>query len=179
MKGLLQFLGGILLVQLITAGLAAAALRSQRPELWGLLALIAVGLGLLAAFWFTAMMAQARREARAELEARHLKERERLKVRAEREKSRLREKSQKELARAKRKADNGTRKRTTLAFTAVAAAGGLMLFTQFITFGLLLVTGAGGALAGYALRWKQSLPRRAPEAEVLPAPRERKLIEKS
>ena len=45
-------------------------------------------------------------------------------------------------------------------FIGVIAVGGVMLFTQFVTMGMLLMTTAGGALAGYAYRTRQEIGRR-------------------
>ena len=41
------------------------------------------------------------------------------------------------------------------AFVGVIAAGTLMVFTQFMTLGLLMLATGGGALAGYLARMKQ------------------------
>ena len=52
-----------------------------------------------------------------------------------------------------------------LAFAGVAGLGGVLILTQFMSLGLLVLTTAGGALGGYMLRLRQEkskpqLPRR-------------------
>ena len=56
----------------------------------------------------------------------------------------------------------------------VIGVGAVMLFTQFLTLGLLTLSTAGGAIAGYAWRARKELARQDPTA--LPAGRGDKLL---
>ena len=178
LSGIFRFLAGILLVQIATALLVVTAMRMDTPQAWLLLGLFAFTLGLVTAFWFGSIAAHVHQEATARLREQFSREREKIRVRAEREKTRVIQKSQQQLEKDRRRTRAKANSRVTLMFTGLVAAGGLMVFTQFMTFGLLLMTGAGGALAGYMLRIKQQmLPRRKAQLQ-LPATKPPELIEK-
>lgn len=178
LSGIFRFLAGILLVQLATALLVVAALRMDSRQAWLLLGLFGLTLGVITAFWFGTIAAHAHQQATARLREQFSREREKIRVRAEREKARVVQKSQQQLEKDRRKVQARANTRTTLMFTGLVAAGGLMVFTQFMTFGLLLMTGAGGALAGYMLRIKQQVLPGGRKKASLPADRTPKLIGK-
>jgi Flp pilus assembly protein TadB len=178
LSGIFRFLAGILLVQVATALLVLAALRLDNPQTWLLLGLFALTLGLVTAFWFSTIAAHAHQKAMARLREQFSREREKIRLRAEREKSRVIQKNQQQLEKDRRKLQSRANTRVTLMFTGLVAAGGLMVFTQFMTFGLLLMTGAGGALAGYLLRIKQQMLPGSRKKTALPAQRPPKLIGK-
>ena len=178
LSSFLRFLAGILLVQLATGLLVFLALGSERPETWLLLGLFALILGTIAAFWFGTIAAHAHQKATAHLHEQFSREREKIRVRAEREKSRVMQKNQQQLEKERRKVQARANKKTTLMFTGMVAAGGLMVFTQFMTFGLLLMSGAGGALAGYLLRVKQQMLPRNKAKDARPVETPPKLIGK-
>ncbi len=171
----LRFFLAILAIQAATALLVALALRQESFETrLALLAPVAV-VALVAALWFSSWMGQTRRLVRAQLEERFSRERERLQVKAEREKSRVLEKSRQRLERERSRIRARAGRRTGLAVSGLLLAGGVMMFTQFMTLGLLLVTGTGGAVAGYLLRARQAAAaRRTPRLEA----GERPLLEK-
>jgi len=178
LSGIFRFLAGILLVQAATALLVVTAIRLDTREGWLLLGLFALTLGLVTAFWFGTIASHAHHEASARLREQFSREREKIRVRAEREKTRVIQKSQQQLEKDRRRTQAKANTRVTLMFTGLAAAGGLMVFTQFMTFGLLLMTGAGGALAGYMLRLKQQMLPGKKASSALPATKSPKLIGK-
>ncbi|RTZ73837.1 MAG: hypothetical protein DSZ01_00520 [Gammaproteobacteria bacterium] len=178
LSGIFRFLAGILLVQVATALLVVTAIRLDTREAWLLLGLFALTLGLVTAFWFGTIASHAHQEVTARLREQFSREREKIKVRAEREKTKVIQKSQQQLEKERRKTQAKANTRVTLMFTGLVAAGGLMVFTQFMTFGLLLMTGAGGALAGYMLRLKQQMLSGKKAQPVLPRAKSPKLIAK-
>jgi hypothetical protein len=55
------------------------------------------------------------------------------------------------------------------AFAGIAGLGTLLLLTQFLSLGVLLISSSGGAVAGYLLRLRQEARRRnLPDAETRP-----------
>jgi len=162
-SGLFKFLTGILLVQVATGLLVAAALRTQQQELWLLFLLLALTLCLITAFWFASVTQHAKRDATARVREGFSREREKIRVRAEREKAKLIEKSQQRIIKDRSRTQAKANAKSAVLLTGVAVLGGIMVFTQFITFGLLLMATAGGALGGYLLRSRQlTLSRKRP-----------------
>ncbi len=156
---MLRFLAGIFLVQATTAALILVS----RPEVdrWGnwLPLLLALGvIGLVAAFWFTAVASHLRRDDVERLRSDFARQREDLRVRAERDKTQLIRKSQKTIASETRRAEARANRKVGAALAAAAGMGLLMMLANFMTLGLLVMTAAGGALGGYLLR-RNLLPR--------------------
>ena len=174
-SGIFKFLTGILLVQAATAILAIVALRTEHRELWILLALLALSLSILAAFWFASIVGHAKKDATAQMREGFSREREKIRVRAEREKSRMMEKSHQRIIKERSRGQNRANTRVGVVAAGALALGGVMLFTQFFTFGLLLMTTAGGAVAGYLMRSRQLLPGRKKDPS-LESKRPEKLI---
>lgn len=147
-----KFFVGTLLVQAVTVILVIAALRSQLEETWIIFALLGVTTGFLAALLFTSIASHAQKDALTKIKENFSQQREKIRLRAEKEKTKVIEKSHRQIikqtSRARTKADFKTR----TAFVGLAGFGALMLFTQFATMGLLTLSAAGGALAGYVFR---------------------------
>lgn len=161
---MLRFLAGILLVQAASVALLLVAEPagsgwSGWPPL-----LLALGvIGLVAAFWFAALAAQLRRDEMERLRADFARQREDLRIKAERDKTQLLRKSQKTIASETRRAETRANLKVATAVAAAAGVGLLMILTNFMTLGLLVMSGAGGALGGYLLRrnWLPNLRRPA------------------
>ena len=159
---MLKFFSGIILVQLVTIALFFAITRINLDDTQLILTigLLETLFSVLAAFWFSSM---ARQRHLAELEnirEEHAREREKIRVNAERQKSRILNKSQKQLLKETRRAHAAANFKVGAAFAGALAFGGVMLSTQFVTFGLLVLTTAGGGLAGYLARGRQPGPVR-------------------
>jgi hypothetical protein len=159
-SGVFKFLTGILLVQIATGMLVVVALRSDHPEIWLLCGLLALTLGLLTVFWFSSITSQVKKEVRAQIREEFSREREKIRVRAEREKSKLMEKSHQRIIKERSRTRTQANLKSGALLTGVLGLGGILIFTQFFTVGLLLMMTAGGALAGYLMRSRQLLPGR-------------------
>lgn len=170
----LRFLGGIILVQAVTVIIFFAAGDLAEPRDWALIA-AAAAIAVLAAFWFAAMSAHASREAVARAREGFLREREKIKVRAEKEKTRLVEQSQRRISRETSQVQARANFKVGAALVGAVAVGGIMMLTQFFSLGLMLLSGSGGALAGYLARMRQEsrsttrLIERNPPGAVLPS----------
>jgi len=154
---MLRFLFGILLLQAATVALVVIFGLSAATWLdwWPLL--IALGVvALVAAFWFSMLATHLRREELEKVRAGFAKEREELRVKAEREKTRLVRRNQKALQKETRRTERRANVKVGGALSAAAVVGVFMVLTNFVTLGLLTITGAGGALGGYLLHRYQS-----------------------
>jgi len=152
---MLKFIPGILLLQAITAVLVFIAPSNMENWGWLRLAIPVLIAGLLTAFWFGSIAAQQRKEQISRLKEHHAKDRETFRVNAERAKTRLVREAQRKTLQEVRRASRRANVRIGLAFAGAAGLGGLLLLTQFMSIGVLLLTAAGGALGGYLLRIRQ------------------------
>jgi len=173
MFAMLRFLAGTLLVQAASVALVIVAGAEARDwETWLPIAVALGVIGLIAAFWFTTVATNLRRDKLDRQRADFARERENLRVKAEREKTRLVRKGQKDIASETRRAESRANRKVALAMAAAGAVGVLMMMSSFITLGLLLLTGTGSALGGYLAgrRWP---PKRLvdSDSEVPEAPR--------
>ncbi|MEN8180096.1 MAG: hypothetical protein ABFS39_15950 [Pseudomonadota bacterium] len=154
-SGIFKFLTGILLVQAATGILVVVALRTESREVWLLFVLLALTLCLLTAFWFASIITHAKKDAVAQMREGFSREREKIRVRAEREKSKVIEKSHQQIIKDRSRTQAKANTKSATLFAGVLALGGILVFTQFFTFGLLLMSTAGGAIAGYLMRSRQ------------------------
>ena len=151
--GQLKFLAGVLLVQAVTAGLVVmlGAPIGTIQDAWPIVVVLVV-IGLVAAFWFNAMAVNMRSSEIERLRSEFASEREALRVKAERDKTREVRRSHKVIASETRRVTAKANFKVGAAMTGAVAVGALMMLTNFFTLGLVLLTGAGGALGGYLLR---------------------------
>lgn len=178
------FLPGIILLQLITAGLVLAGLSLENTQL--ILVLVVLGLicAILTAFWFSSIAtnlfneelkllikqhadekAQLHKQVEQEkshihqqtqqLQTQHAKEREHLLLRTEQEKRQLLEESYQKIERETRKANRRANLKIGIAFTLAAAAGGVMIVSQLVTLGMMVIVASGSGLSGYIIRARQ------------------------
>ncbi len=158
---MLKFWPGIILLQLVT--LVLFYLMSEleleidlgASQLWLTIGLVELLFSVLAAFWFASIARQCHQDELETVKEEHAQEREKIRVNAERAKTRIVNKSHKEMLKETRRAHAGANIKVGAAFAGALALGGIMISTQFVTFGLLLLTTAGGGLAGYLARGRQ------------------------
>ncbi len=170
---MLKFIPGVLLLQLITVALVLIAPADLSNWGWLRLAAPILVAGFLTAFWFGSIAAHQRKDAISKLKDDHAKERETIRVNAERAKTRLVKQTQQKAMQEVRRSSRQSNIRVGLGFAAAAGLGSLLLLTQFVSVGLLVLTTASGGLGGYLLRLRQEkgrlqLPRRGrPEPGVI------------
>ncbi|MGD8958070.1 MAG: hypothetical protein PVJ03_12105 [Chromatiaceae bacterium] len=159
---LLRFLAAILLIQAATVALTLLTPLDADATHWWRLALPLGVIALVAAFWLVSLagyLAQKRTERlRGDMERERLvlaREREDLRVKAEKDKTRIVRQSQKAIARETQKAHSRANLKVSAAFAAAAAVGVVMMVANFVTLGLLTLTGVGGAVGGYLMRRRQ------------------------
>lgn len=149
---MLRFFLGITLAQVTTAiviWLYPQGSTADRllPLLFSILLLSTV-----LSLWFSTIAHQLGDKRVANLKQKFAAEKEKLNVNAERAKSKLVKKTQKEIEIQSRRAKTSANIKVGTALAVAAGFGFMMMFTQFITLGLLTLTTAGGAVGGYLAR---------------------------
>ena len=110
---------------------------------------------MIAAFWFTAITSHANQRSFTKASEKFNRQRDYLRRQAEKEKTREIRNSHEQILRETRRVQNRSILKTGLALAGVAGLGVLLLFTQFMTLGLLAVSATGGAILGYGFRARQ------------------------
>ncbi|MBE0470035.1 MAG: hypothetical protein IBX55_11075 [Methyloprofundus sp.] len=185
----------IIFIQLLTCGWVLMAITwSYDVQLMLVIVFIAIITGVLAAFWFAsiarniyideqaALLEQhvqdrekIRKEAaiekasvvqeKSQLQDRHAREREQILLDAERDKVNTVAESYKKIEQETRKAHAKANFKIGLAFAAAAGVGGVLIVSQLITIGAMVIVVSGSGLSGYILRARQErLSRKKPLA---------------
>ena len=158
-----KYLPGILIIQAATVAMTLAALKSSEQELWLAIGLLGLIIGLVTAFWFSSIASHIKKDALAQARDEFSREREKLRVNAERQKTRLLKKSHEQIRKETNRAYARTNFKLGAGFVGITGAGALMIFTQFLTLGLLTLAVGGGALGGYLVRLRQDVLSRQKE----------------
>ncbi len=167
----LKYLLAVTLVQGMTVLLIFAWWHTGSNDVALTLAALGLAAGFFAALWLASLAQGDRREALHRAEADLIRERERNRYRTERERSKAAENTHRQIQRETRKIKNRSTVRLGAAVAGIAGLGMLLLLTQFLSLGVLLISSSGGALAGYLLRMRQEFRRvGADTAQALPRP---------
>jgi len=150
-----KFLPGIVLVQASTIALVLAIENTGTRTYWITIAMIVLVISLLAAFWFTSIANHMHKDTVSRVKERYAKEREKLRVKTEREKTKVVEETHKRILKGANRAHAKANFKVGVAAAGAVGVGILMLFTEFLTLGLLTLSTAGGALVGYSTRARQ------------------------
>jgi hypothetical protein len=150
-----RFLPGILLAQAAALGLILLFPDLMQDYNWAKIGVLLLVLAILVSLWFRSMALHMSKDEVVQLKESFAREREELRVKAERDKHRVLRQTHKEIAKETRRAHTRANAKVTTAFAGVAGVGALLLFTQFMTVGLLALSGAGGAAFGYFARLRQ------------------------
>jgi Flp pilus assembly protein TadB len=161
-----KFLPGILLIQLVTAGLVLICIRwSQEPQFIIVTIAFAIIFAVLTTFWFGSIVQNIQKSTHAKLQEKHAQDREKIIRRAEREKAKVTSESYQQREKAIQKASAKANFRVGAAFALAIGAAGFMIFSQMVTVGLMVLVASGSGLAGYLFRmrqdrlsWKSQLP---------------------
>jgi hypothetical protein len=151
----IKFLIGIFLLQGATALLLMTAEDTDLARSGWLIGLLGLLIGVIAALWFSAIASHACQVSVAAASDKFNRQRERIRRQAEKEKTREIRSSHQLLLRETRRLQNRSTLKLGAAMTGIAGLGVILLFTQFMTLGLLAVSATGGALLGYGIRARQ------------------------
>jgi len=155
LTNMLKFIPGILLLQVITIALVLIAPADSANWGWLRLAIPVLIAGFLTAFWFGSIAAHQRKDEISRLKEHHAKQHETIRVNAERAKTRIVKQTQRQTLQEAHRSARRANIKIGLAFAGMAGVGGVLILTQFMSLGLLVLTTAGGALGGYMLRVRQ------------------------
>jgi len=171
-----RYLLGLFFVQIATVVFLVLSLDAIDQLGWLYVLLPSVLLAIATACWFSALAKQEAQGEIAAIKEQHARERESLQVDAERAKTELVRETQQEIARQVHRAHTRANFKVGATFAGTAGIGALLLFTQFMTLGLLTIATAGGALGGYLWRATREvrrerrerlLPMQIPAAEIV------------
>jgi Flp pilus assembly protein TadB len=164
-----RFFFAVFLIQLATIGLFYAAVQAglDNRQLILTIGLLELLFTLLASFWLSSMARQHHQDQLDAIKEAHAREREEIRVHAERQKTRFVNRKHRELLKNQRRTDAAANFKIGAVFAASILFGAAMLYTQLVTFGLLVLSTSGGALAGYLLRGRRlARSRNLPTARV-------------
>jgi len=152
---MLKFVPGILLLQAITIALALIGPTGPADWGWVRLAVPILIAGILTALWFGSIAARQRKDEISRLREDHAKQREFIRVNAERAKTKMVKQAQRQTLQEVRRSSRRANIKIGLAFAGLAGLGGLLVMTQFVSLGVLMLAFVGGATGGYVLRVRQ------------------------
>ncbi len=168
-----RFLPGIILVEAAAIALLLLFPNVMADYTWAKIAVLLLVLAVLVALWFKSIALHLSKDEVIQLKESFAREREEIRVKAERAKQRVLRNAHKEINKETRRAHTRANAKVTTAVAGVAGVGALLLFTQFMTVGLLALSGAGGAAFGYFARLRQEARNNGngalPAATVEPA----------
>lgn len=161
-----KFLPGILLIQLVTVGLVVLGVRWwQEPQFIIVIVAFGIVLAVLTTFWFGSIVQNMQKSTHAKMQAKHFQDREKIIRRAEREKARVTSDSYHQREKAAQRASAKVNLKMGVALAAAIGTAGLMIFSQLVTVGIMVLVACGSGLAGYLIRvrqdrlsWKNQLP---------------------
>ena len=152
----IKFLLGVFLLQGATALLVMAVQDAGLHRSGWLVIALGILIGVIAAFWFSSIASHASQHSFARASEKFNRQRDRIRRQAEKEKTKeIRDGHQQVMRETRRQRNRSTLKYGGAALAGIAGLGVLLLFTQFITLGLLAVSATGGALLGYGVRARQ------------------------
>ncbi len=155
-----RFLPAILILQIITVGLTILAVNRIEDRVLVLATgVIAFGFAIIATLWFGTIARRMNERVLSRLESAYRSKQEKLKLKSDRQYTRAQKQNDKHLQRESRRIQGRANRKVTIAMGAVLGLGGLMLFTQFLTAGILMICSAGGVGAGYLMRVRQENAR--------------------
>ncbi|NOQ64706.1 MAG: hypothetical protein GQ582_09365 [Methyloprofundus sp.] len=177
-----NFLPGIIMIQLVTSALLLMGFNwSGDIQLVIVIIVIALIFSVLAAVWFTSIAkdlyiddqailmeghahdreqlikehASAKEDVlqeHADLRDQHAREREEILLDAERDKADTVAESHRKIAEESRKTHAKANFKVGAAFAVAVGAGGIMVVSQLVTLGMMVMVASGSGLGGYILR---------------------------
>jgi hypothetical protein len=150
-----KFLVGVFLLQGTTALLVISARDADLYQSGWLVVALGMLIGVIAALWFSAITSHANAHSLVRASEKFNRQRDYLRRKAEKEKVREIKEGHRQLLRESKRVQHRSSWKLGSAMAGIATLGVLLLFTQFMTLGLLAVSATGGALLGYGIRARQ------------------------
>ena len=155
LSAFIKFLFGVLLLQGATVLLVITAQDTDLQKKGWLIVLLGVLIGVIAAFWFSSITSHASQNTFARASEKFNRQRDYLRRKADKDKTKEIKDGHAQLIRETRRVQNRSTLKVGVAMAGIAGMGIILLFTQFMTLGLLAVSATGGALLGYGARARQ------------------------
>ncbi|SFV66731.1 hypothetical protein MNB_SV-12-1852 [hydrothermal vent metagenome] len=152
---LIKFLFGIVLAQITTVFLVLLSTDGLDTLELIKLAIPILFISLIIALWFSSISAHYCKDAVGKAEGIFAREREKLRVNAERAKRQVEKEAQKEIIHEATTTHAKANFKVGIAFAGVLGIGGLFVFAQMVTVGLLAISAGGGAIGGYYWRGRR------------------------
>ena len=151
----IKFLIGVFLLQGATALLVMTVQDADLHRSGWLVIVLGILIGVIAALWFSAITSHANEHSLVRASEKFNRQRDYLRRQADKEKTKEIREGHRQVLRATRRVQNRSTLKLGAAMAGIAGLGVLLLFTQFMTLGLLAVSATGGALLGYGIRARQ------------------------
>lgn len=166
---MLKLFLGLVLVQAVTALLLYAWWRTGSTDAALTFAALGIALALFAALWLASIARGHKAEALLRAENHLAREKERQKRLTAEQRVKAVQNMHRQVQRETSRIRSRSNVKLYSAFAGIAGLGTLLLLTQFLSLGVLLISSSGGAVAGYLLRLRQEARRRnLPDAETRP-----------
>jgi hypothetical protein len=167
----IKYLLGAFLLQGATLLLVVATLDAGLQKNVWLVVALGILIGVIAALWFSAISSHASQHAFARASEKFNRQRDRIRRQVDKEKTQEIKDGHRQVLRETRRLQTRSTLKLGVAMTGMAGLGVVLLFTQFMTLGLLAVSATAGALLGYGVRARQypALGRHDSRADVAPA----------
>ena len=151
----IKFLVGVVLLQGTTALLVISARDVDLFRNGWLVIALGLLIGVIAALWFSAITSHANEHSFVRASEKFNRQRDYIRRKAEKEKVKEIKDGHRQLLRESKRVQHRSTLKLGTAMAGIAGLGVLLLFTQFMTLGLLAVSATGGALLGYGIRARQ------------------------
>ena len=151
----IKFLVGIFLLQGATALLLMTAQDSDLHRSGWLVVSLGILIGVIAALWFSTIASHASQHSFTRASEKFNRQRDYIRRKADKEKTKEIKDGHRQMLRETRRVQSRSTLKLGGAMAGIAGLGVLLLFTQFMTLGLLAVSATGGALLGYGIRARQ------------------------
>ena len=153
---MIKFLPGIILIQLATAVLVFILISTPVDQTQAAaISLLAFVISLFGAFWFASIAHNIHKDSLEKTRQQFAEERETLLVDTERQKVEMLQQTHDQIVKETNRAHAKANLKVGAMFTAAVGFGAIMLFSQLITAGLLVLAATGGALTVYLARARQ------------------------
>jgi hypothetical protein len=160
-----RLLVGVLMVQAVTVLVAVVAQRGE-PGLWPLYAALAAAVGVMAAFWFNAIVGDHRRIEAARVARGLAREAEALREKVERQAAR-RVREAEGRAQAMARAERARSWRAGLGLGGATAVGVMLMLGQMLAVGALVLGAAGAGAVWWRVRRARAAALGAPSGKPL------------
>jgi hypothetical protein len=169
-----KFLPGILLIQIATSALVFILLKTSVEDFQVIaVAILSFVISLFGAFWFASIAQNIHKDALERTRQTHAQERENLLVDTERQKAEMLKQTHNQIVKETNRAHAKANLKVGAMFTAAVGISAVVLFTQFITVGLIMLASTGGALTGYLARVRQDRQAKIVMQKQIDAPQQK------